>query len=425
MELFFGVSLTRSTHPSILGSTSLRSADLPVVVCGVIGSAIIYFGDLLQSGDGSTTLFFIITVVFVTRLSLSLTENVASRSLRQNSSARTSVLANFLYLAAGVASFFASWQAPTTLTTPSTATMSTVLPLLVYITNFALLAAGIKLTTGLGLCSPFAEAQGICKDKFQQDFSDVVFYHLLLLAIAMIQDTLLGLIQPFPKKFLPAVRRLRTPYAFVLFPTFFQLHHTSLWARMIPLMAEGVDSLVFHLASGLLPAPALTFERFAQSLIGPPASLWPTRFSGLAVVAIILVFAPTVIGYRNRYSIFIVAGVLLLVMPALPWDISEEVSSVIVLVFAFSLFNRIFKSSSSISGYGTLSLTILNQVLLVFWSLLFRYSEEVKNEYFRAEIPAIQRALVATSGSSKPLPDQPHSVWCATPSLAYALLDTD
>ncbi|KAJ8078381.1 hypothetical protein PM082_000588 [Marasmius tenuissimus] len=260
------------SHPQRPSSNTMTH-----VVCGAFGSIIIYYGEILQSGSGSaTSLFLIITMLLTCGLSFVSERHSTRRPLTTTRGTHTQTNGRYVFGSSSLATFFAM----PTRTTPTTMSLVlTVSPAGLYSLHAIVLLASTQVAIGLGLCSTF-EAHGICREQFQADFWDVVFYHLALLAMAIAQDFLLGIpIVPVSLKLIPVVKRFQRPYAFILLPSLLRLHHGIIWKQMIPLLLEGIDRMCLMMASVFWRDPLAIFEQVAEFIVNiapssPSAGLW-------------------------------------------------------------------------------------------------------------------------------------------------------
>ncbi|KAL0580181.1 hypothetical protein V5O48_001840 [Marasmius crinis-equi] len=393
-------SQRRSTPSESDAAQSTPSDTATSVICGAFGSIIFYFGEILQSGSGSTTLLFLTAATLLTccvsfwaekpRASTTKTSGASTElngSKHHLGKLRDRIVASRSYLA----TFFAFPRA-----LPSaTVTVTEVSPGALYLFYLAMMITATKITTDLGLCSAF-EAHGACRQKFQANLWDVIFYHFVLMKVAMWQDLLLGIsIAPIPDRFACILHRFQRPYAFVLLPSFIRLHYTFVWRKMIPLLTEGVDGMLSMLVSALWGGSAAALEQLADSIVNVNLS---SRFAGLLTTATVLTFAPAVTGGNKGYWLVAIPAMTLLIAP---WEtIKQSVSSVIAFGFAILLFTHVFQRIADCSPFVVVGLALLSQALLVLWSFVIHHSVEARVSYAEAECWIVQNAIATVSATT-------------------------
>ncbi|KAG7097792.1 hypothetical protein E1B28_005111 [Marasmius oreades] len=398
------VSMTQSLD---LAATPLPPANddgnIAIVICGGVGSLILYYGGFLLSGRGSASLSLCVLTVFGTFMLSSLAERYprfdktvkqpiafGALSFRSQTSPRPKANWN---------SVFDNLPWPRRSATYNILYSGSVLPAVTVAVDMTVLAIGTKVTVGLGLCATF-EAIGICTTKFQQDFPMMSIRYMGLLLVALYHDLLIGVLRPtWPGNVWHFIRKLKTPYAFMVLPIFFRLHRSFMWTEVVPRLTDAINSLTLIIVGQYVSDPLLAMDSTADFIVNPPFS---ARSVGLFIAALSLTTVPALGGYRKRYWALSGAGIGIL---GLPWDaVARPITSLIILGIVFALFSYLFKSIARHSGWSVLGYTIFIQILIVFWSFLFCHSDDIRNSYSQGELEIVQVAIVAAGSVRDSIP---------------------
>ncbi|KAG7098193.1 hypothetical protein E1B28_000161 [Marasmius oreades] len=387
------------TTSQVLNESFTASNDgnaIAIAICGGVGSLILYCGDFLLSGPGGASLTLFALTVFGTFVLLSLAGKYPRSSnivkppiafgalpLRFQATPRPRTIWNFTSVSDNL-----PWPSKSSTYSPYS---GSVLPAAAVAVDTAIMAVGTKVAVGLGLCATF-EAEGVCREKFQQDLPAMSICYMGLLLVALFQDLLLGVLRPaWLYNVWHFVRQLKTPYAFMTLPIFFRLHHTYMWTDVVPRLTHAIDSLTLIIAGRYASDPLLAMDSTADFIVNSP---FPARSVGSFIAALSLTMAPALRGYSKRYWALSGAGIGILVIP---WDaVARPMTSLVVLGIVLALFSYLFKSIATVSGWSVLGCTIFVQTLIGFWSFLFCHSDDVRVSYSQGEFEMVQKAIAAS-----------------------------